>query len=96
MNPAVRKQAGLGYSGRGLCGLGAGWDRPPRLGIAALALSEAPARRESPRKGLITHAFMRAEAARACGIDNHTCRHLASVYSMCLRSMDHAHSSHVP
>ena len=47
MNPAVRKQAGLWYSGRGLCGLGAGWDRPPPLGIAALALPDMPPGRKT-------------------------------------------------
>ena len=69
MNPAVRKQAGLGYSGRGLCGLGAGWDRPPRLGIAALALPERP----PDRKTAQTHRL------RMPGGVQYACRRAASV-----------------
>ena len=69
MNPAARKQAGLGYSGRGLCGLGAGWDRPPRLGIAALALPERP----PDRKTAQTHRF------RMPGGVKYACRRAASV-----------------
>ena len=69
MNPAARKQAGLGYSGRGLCGLGASWDRPPRLGIAALALPERP----PDRKTAQTHRF------RMPGGVKYACRRAASV-----------------
>ena len=40
-NPALPTQTGRGDEGRGSCGLGAGWDRSPPLGIAALALPDA-------------------------------------------------------